>query len=142
MFNNNGGYSLSDIAAATNGGNRGGNDGWGSGDGSWIVLLLIVLLLGGNWNNGGYGNGGGGTTYIASDLQRGFDQASLSAGINNLTTNVCNGFAGVNGNISNGFAQAEIANNARQMADMQQNFSLQSALQQCLKKNAIGTLAA
>lgn len=140
MFNNNGGYSLSDIAAATNGGNRGGNDGWGSGDGSWIVLLLIVLLLGGNWNNGGYGNGGGGgTTYIASDIQRGFDQASLSAGINNLTTNVCNGFAGVNGNISSGFAQAEIANNARQMADMQQNFSLQSALQNCCCENRAAT---
>lgn len=136
MFNNNGGYSLSDIAAATNG----GNDGLGSGDGSWIVLLLIVLLLGGNWNNGGYGNGGGGgTPYIASDIQRGFDQASLSAGINNLTTNVCNGFAGVNSNISNGFAQAEIANNARQMADMQQNFSLQSALQNCCCENRAAT---
>ena len=38
MFNNNGGYSLSDIAAAT--GNDGnGGFGFGNGDGAWILLL-------------------------------------------------------------------------------------------------------
>ncbi len=38
MFNNNGGYSLSDIAAATgNNGHNSGN-GWGDGNGAWQDL--------------------------------------------------------------------------------------------------------
>ena len=42
MFNNNSGYSLADIAAAT--GNRNGGDGFGgfNGDGAWIFLLFIL----------------------------------------------------------------------------------------------------
>ena len=120
---------------------------WG-GDGFWIILLFI--LLGGNngWGNG-YGSGGG-TTYVANDVQRGFDQAAVTSGINgissamcngfsNVQQSLCNGFAGVNGAISNGFAQAEISNNARQMADMQQNFNVQSALQNCCCENRAAT---
>ena len=150
MFNNNG-YSLADIAAAT-GNNKDGFGGFG-GDGAWIILLFIIVLMGG-WGNGGWNNGGNGggssSTYITSDVQRGFDQATLTNGITNLSTNLCNGFAdvqqslfngfaGVNGSIANGFAQAEIANNARQMADMQQTFNIQSALQQCCCDNRAAT---
>lgn len=119
---------------------------WG-GDGFWVILLF--LLLGNNgWGNG-YGSGGG-TTYVANDVQRGFDQAAVTTGINgisnamcngfsNVQQSLCNGFAGVNGAISNGFAQAEISNNARQMADMQQNFALQSQLAQCCCDNRLAT---
>lgn len=119
----------------------GGLGGFG-GDGFWIILLF--LLIGNNgWGNG---YGGGGTTYVANDVQRGFDQASLTSGINgissamcngfsNVQQSLCNGFAGVNGAIANGFAQSEISANARQMADMQQNFSVQSALQNCCCEN-------
>lgn len=120
---------------------------WG-GDGFWIILLFI--LLGGNngWGNG-YGNGGG-TTYVANDVQRGFDQAAVTTGINgisnamcngfsNVQQSFCNGFAGVNGAISNGFAQAEISNNARQMADMNQQFALQSQLASCCCENRLAT---
>lgn len=150
MFNNNNGYSLADIAAATGNGNNGGFGGFG-GDGAWIILLFIIVLMGG-WGNGWNGGGvnGNGTTYIASDVQRGFDQAAVTTGITNLSTglcngfagvqqSLCNGFAGVNGAIANGFAQTEIANNARQMADMQQTFNIQSALQQCCCDNRAAT---
>lgn len=128
----------------TNGGGFGNM--WG-GDGFWIILLF--LLLGNNgWGNG-YGSGGG-TTYVANDVQRGFDQAAVTTGINNLSTglcngfsnvqqSLCNGFAGVNQTVSNGFAQAEIANNARQMADMQQQFALQSQLASCCCENRLAT---
>lgn len=145
MFNGSN-YSLSDIAAVTGNGNNGGGFGFGNGDGAWILLLFILILCGG-WNNGfNGGNGGGSSTYITSDLQRGFDQAAVTTGINNISTamcngfsnvqqSLCNGFAGVNGSIANGFAQAEIANNARQMADMQQSFGIQSALQNCCCEN-------
>lgn len=167
MFNNNSnGYSLADIAAATGNGYNNNNDGFGFGGngGAWIFLLFILFLVGG-WNNNGNGfsgNGnGGGTTFIANDVQRGFDQAALTTGIGNITSGLCNGFAGiqeslcsgfagVNGTVANGFAQAEIANNSRQIADMQQNFAtqtavlgslnaVQSALQQCCCDNRAAT---
>ena len=47
MFNNNyggaGGYSLSDIAAAT--GN--GNDGFGNGNSAWWIIILFLFAFGG-----------------------------------------------------------------------------------------------
>ena len=112
------------------------------GDGFWLILLF--LLIGNNgWGNG---YGGNGTTYVANDVQRGFDQAALTGGINGISTamcngfanvqqSLCNGFAGVNGAIANGFAQSEISANARQMADMNQNFALQSQLAECCCNN-------
>ena len=98
MFNNNGGYSLADIAAAT--GNDGNGFGFGNGDGAWVLLLFILVLMGGwgnGWNGGGYG-GGGNTGYITSDIQRGFDQSA-----------VINGLSGITSTISNGFANAEVS---------------------------------
>jgi hypothetical protein len=62
----------------------------------------------------------------------------INAGINGIQSSLCNGFAGVNQTVSNGFAQAEIANIARQMADMNQMFGLQSALQNCCCENRAG----
>ncbi len=59
-------------------------------------------------------------------------------GINGITTGLCNGFAGVNQAIANGFAQSEISANARQMADMNQNFAMQSSLQNCCCENRAG----
>ena len=173
MFNTNtNGYTLSDIAAVTGNNSNNGNNGFGfNGNDSWLFLLFILFLIGG-WNNNGYGNGGGGTGYITNDIQRGFDQSALTTGINSLATNQCNGFAGiqqalcngfagvngvlstgfagVNAGVANGFAQAEIANNARQIADMNQNFAaqtstltglnnIQAALQNCCCENRAAT---
>ena len=45
-----------------------------------------------------------------------------------MQTALCNGFSGVNSNIANGFAQAEISNNAREIANLQQNFATQTAI--------------
>ena len=134
MFNNNtNGYTLSDIAAVTGNGNNGNGMFGNDGNGSWLFLLFILFLVCGWGNNGGFGgNGGGyvpnGVNYIGNDIQRGFDQAALTTGINNLATAQCNGFAGVNAAITNGFAQNEIADNARQIANMNQTFGLQTAL--------------
>lgn len=134
-------------------GYAGGNGGFGNwgGDGWWIILLLLFAGWG---NNGGFGGGNGGfVPYMAGfnngcgcdNVQRGFDQASVMSGINGINTGIngiqtslCNGFAGVNQTVSNGFAQAEIANNSRQMADMNQMFALQSALQNCCCENRAG----
>ena len=106
MFNNgNGGYSLSDIAAAT--GNNNGLGGFG-GDGLWMLILFILVLAGG-WGNNGWGNNGnngGGTNYITSDIQRGFDQSAVINGIAGLTTAVGTGFA--NAEVSRCNSQANI----------------------------------
>lgn len=112
-----------------------GNDMMSGGWSWWIIILLIF----GGWGNG-FGFGGNGN--INADLQRGFDQAALTSGLTNVQTAITNGFAGV----SNGFAQAEISANARQMADMNQNFALQTgigdlkyavATEACADRNAI-----
>ena len=121
--------------------NNGNNNGFGfGGDGAWLILFLL-LALGGNWGNNWGGNNGGIVPSIDGSMQRGFDQSAVMGGINGLTSTaysgisdiqaaLCNGFAGVNQGVSNGFAQAEIANNSRQMADMNQNFGMQTAMMQ------------
>lgn len=124
------------VAPAYGGFGGNGNDFFG-GNGAWFILILLALF---GWGGNGFGFGGGnGGGFVGQDVQRGFDQASLTSGINAIQTGMCNGFAGVNQAVSNGFAQAEISANARQMADMNQNFSLQSALQNCCCENRAAT---
>lgn len=113
------------------------------GDNSWWIILFFIILMGG-YGYGGYGYGNGGA--VDSTMQRGFDQAALTSGIGDLQTSLTAGFAGVNqglcsgfANVQNGFAQAEIAANARQMADMNQNFALQQQFSQCCCDNRLAT---
>lgn len=128
-------YSLSDIAAITEGGGNGnrGNGGWG-GDGWWILLLFI--LLGGNrgWgngfgggSNGGYGAGnvGGNELYPWMELQ-----GNINNGFHNLSTQLCNCCNDMGNTVQQGFFNAETAANARQMANMQQGFANQTAMMQ------------
>lgn len=60
-------------------------------------------------------------------------------GVSTLQNSLTNGFAGVNQALCNGFAQAEIAANSRQMADMNQNFALQQQLSQCCCNQQLAT---
>lgn len=115
----------------------GGNDGMFGGNGAWWIIILLAVLGWGNGFGGGFGGNGGG--FINADVQRGFDQSAVMNGINNLTTAQCNGFAGVNQNLANGFAQAEIAANARQMAEMNNYFQMQNAFQNCCCENRLAT---
>ena len=112
----------------------GGMDGFGNG--WWIILLFLFAGGGFGWGNGFGGNGGG---FVGADVQRGFDQSAVMSGVGNIQntlvsgfgdiqTALCGGFAGVNANISNGFAQAEIGENARQMANMNQMFGIQTSI--------------
>lgn len=139
------------VAPAYGGGGGGFGNGFG-GDGWWIILLLIVL---GGWNgNNGFGGGGfgGGSGGLypwlnnSNQINDGFQNqllndniTSIRDGVTGISTQLCNGFANVSQGVANGFAQAEIAANARQMADMNQNFALQSALQNCCYENRLAT---
>ena len=137
----------------------GSNGGWGGfgGDGWWVILFLFALMGNGWGGFGGFG-GGYGSYAIGSEIYPWMNQANLTSngfqnqlindniteirsGVSNLATqlcnstgqiqnSLCNGFAGVNATVAGGFADAEIANNARQMANMQQAFNAQTATSQ------------
>ena len=155
---NGGGSGMIMPVAPMYGGGSGFGGGWG-GDGGWWIILLFLFALGG-WGNGfggGYGGMGGfaadGAALYpwmnqAEVTQDGFrDQmintnvSSIRDSVGNLSTqlcgccadvqqSLCNGFAGVNATVNSGFANAETANNARQIANMQQAFAMQTAMGQ------------
>lgn len=104
---------------------NGGNDGMFGGNWMWFLLVWMAMF---GWGNGGFGVGGNGNGYVVADVQRGFDQSALTSGIN-----------GIQQSITTGFAQAEIAANGRQMADMNQNFGIQTALQNGFCENRAAT---
>jgi hypothetical protein len=132
------------------GGGNGGGFGFGGDSWGWIILLL--LIAGGGWGNGfGFGGGMGGFAADGAMLYPWMNQAEITSdgfrdqmlnnnvtsirdGINAVQTQLCNGFAGVNATVSNGFANAEQGANTRAMANMQQLFGLQSQFADCLKK--------
>lgn len=135
---------------------NGGMGGFGYGGDFWLILILLFAC--GGWGNGfGGGFGGGQLGYdfpwllngqqgINANTNAGFNQAATAGAISALQNSVTSGFgdvqlgiAGVNQNIcqtgngitqavTNGFAQAEISDNARQIANMQQAFNSQTAI--------------
>lgn len=158
---------------------NGNGGGFGFGDDAWLILILLFACggFGGFGGFGGYGNMALGYDFpwllqgqngINANTNAGFDHAATQSAISSLQNSVTAGFgdvqlgiAGVNQNIcqagnavtsavTNGFAQAEIANNSRQIANMQTAFagqtamnqgfnSLQSQLAQCCCDNRLAT---
>ena len=140
-----GGMSPADYAAITGNGNGFGYGGFSE----WIIVLFLFAMFGG-WGNGFGGNSGGNNLYPwlnqSDQINNGFmnqmindNVTGIRDGVYGISNQLCAGFAGVNAGVANGFAQAEIANNARQIADMQQMFNLQSALQNCCCENRAAT---
>lgn len=153
-----------DFAAVTGGNRNGGFDG----DGWWVILFLILAMNGG-WGNGfGGGNCGGGWNgsipWILNndnDIERGFDQQATMSALNGLQSTVSNGFANastqlcnccadIQQSLCNGFAGVEAGANARQIANMNQAFGMQTAMMQgfnqlgsqfadCCCENRLGT---
>lgn len=142
----------------------GNNGGFGNMGGDWAWIILLLLAFGGGWGNGFGGGFGGDGLYPwlnnSQNINGGFRdqmlntqlngiQNGITAGFGDVQNALCAGFAGVNAGIANGFAQAEISANARQIADMQQNFAnqtatlqgfngLQNQLSQCCCENRAG----
>ena len=83
LSENGGGMSPADMAAVM--GSNGNGFGWGDNGSVWfIVLFFLIAMMGNGWGNG-FGGGNNGTTYVANDVQRGFDQQALMSGINGIT---------------------------------------------------------
>lgn len=89
----------------------GGGDGFGA-NGAWWIIIILALMGWGNGFGGGWGGNG-----VNGDLQRGFDQSALINGQQNILN----------------------ALNNNQMATMNQNFTMQSAFQNCCCENRLGT---
>lgn len=92
-----------------------GNGGIGNGfGGDWAWIILLLLLGWGNNGNGGFGGNNGGGLYPWLNQSE-----NVSNGFQNLSTQICNGFSEV---------QQSMA--ANQMANMQQAFAAQTAVNQ------------
>jgi len=144
LVSNEGGIPATMLVGPTGmtGYNQGGFGNNFGGDGWWILLLILLC---GNNGFGGFGNGAvaaeGAMLYPwmnqADITNSGFQNQQLSnqltgisSGVQNVATQLCNGFAGVNATVNSGFANAETAANARQIANMQNTFGLQTAMSQ------------
>lgn len=151
MSLSNGSNELVMPVAPMYGGGQGGFGSWG-GDGWWIILLL--LFAGGGWGNGfggGYGNMMlgydfpwllNGQSGINNNTNNGFQNAmlndnitSIRDGISALSTQLCGCCGDMQMSLANGFAGVEHGANARQIANMQSMFGIQSQLQDCCCEN-------
>lgn len=137
--------SLADIAAVT--GNNGNNDGFGGNNGWWVLIILFALF--GGWGRGGYGYGdnGGGSGSFQGALTRGdlcmdMNFNELQSAVRNISEGMNLGFANLNSTIcaqqyetANLLNQMNISNlqtaNAQNIASMQNQSQLLSALNQC-----------
>lgn len=102
-------------------GNGFGGDGW------WIILLFIIL--GGAWGNNGFGGNGGGFGGLYPWMNQ---TETINGGFRDqmLNTNISG--------IKEAIANLDVSENSRQMANMNQMFALQSALQNCCCENRAG----
>lgn len=135
----------------------GGNGGFGNFGGDWGWIILLLLFAGGGWGNGFGGGFGGygnmmlgydfpwllnGQQNIMANTNNGFRDSMLNDGITSirdglaaLSTQLCNCCGDMQMALANGFAGIEQGANARQMANMQSIFGVQSALQECCCEN-------
>lgn len=113
-----------------------GGDSWG-----WIILLLLIA---GNGFGGFGGFDGGANIYPwmnqAEVTNAGFQNAATNQAITSLQNSVTSGFGDIQTALCSGFSQAEIAENGRQMANMNQMFGISSQLSQCCCDNRLATV--
>lgn len=149
-FGGDGAWLILFIILAMSGGMWGNGFGGfgGFGGGAFTADALFPWLIASDTNTDNLVNAGfnqaataGTLSGIQSAVTSGFGDVQTSlcngfAGVNQNVSNgvagiqnsLCNGFAGVNQTVQNGFAQAEISDNARQIANMQQAFNSQTAI--------------
>ena len=118
-------------------GGNGNGMGFG-GDWAWIILLLLLGWGNNGWGGGGF-DGGAGSLYPWMNQTETINDGFRDQMLNTNVTSIRDGIGDISAQLCNGFAQAEIAANARQMADMNRSFDLQSQLASCCCENRLGT---
>ena len=123
-----------------------GNSGFG-GDWGWIILLLLIGWGNNGWGGNGFGGGVGGFAADGAMLYPWMNQAEITSdgfrdqmlnnnvtsirdSIGNLSTQLCNCCGDIQMALCNGFAGVEQGANARQIANMQTAFGMQTAMNQ------------
>lgn len=123
-------YDLSDIATAVRGGNGNGYGGFGNASELFLWFFLFALM-GGGWGGrfGGQGGYQGGAGAAGGDmLYPWMEQAqTMNNCFSSLAQQLCNCCAQMQQAMSNGFFGIETSANARQMANMNQLFGMQTA---------------
>ena len=154
--NGSGGFAYPYPVYPMMGGGFGGS-GFGGfgGDGALWLIVLLALIWGNNGNGNGFFGGNNfddgyawlsnGQKEIMSNTNQGFDTLHLSNqlegtrdGIYSLSNQLCNCCADMQQTVSNGFFNAEIAENNRQMANMNQIFDLSRQFADCCCENRLG----
>lgn len=96
MFNTTaGGYSLADIAAAT----QDKDDMGFGGNGAWWIIILFLFIFG---NGFGYNRNQAGST-TREEISYGFDMNGLENGIRGIQQGLCDGFYSQNSTMLQGF---------------------------------------
>lgn len=142
--------SAADIAAVVGTNKNSDGFGWG-GEGGLLTILLILALFGGGFGfgggwGGGFGGFGGmyefpwlltGQQGINNNTNSGFRDSmlqdsitSVRDGIAGLSTQLCGCCSDMQMALANGFAGVEQGANARQIANMQTAFGMQTAMNQ------------
>lgn len=124
--------SPADFAAIT-GNNRSNDNGWGDGGAWWIIILFLFM-----WGRNGWGGNGNGSGSAADGYVLTSDFANIERKIDSVNSGLCDGFyaqaqliSGVNQNLANGFANAELSRANQQAALMQQLNTMAMSNQQC-----------
>ena len=93
-------YSLSDIAAVTDGNRNGGMFG-GNGDwGAWIILFLLFGMFGrGGWGGFGGSGGGGAPCATQADVRAAVDQQTLISKLDQQTYGIADATYALSGAI-------------------------------------------
>ena len=135
-------YTLSDIAAVTDGNrNNGmfGNDSW-----AWIVILLLFGYGGRGFGGfgGGFGGGSCGSPCATqADLAAGFNNSAVLSGINGIDSALCQGFNGINTAILQNGYQTQAGLNALQHSLDSCCCTTQRAIDSVKYENATNTCA-
>ena len=148
LTDGNGSDMVMPVAPLYGGGYGGGfgNSGFG-GDWGWIILLLLIGWGNNGWGGNGFGGGMGGFAADGAALYPWMNQAEITSdgfrdqmlnnnvtsirdSIGDLSTQLCNCCGDIQMALCNGFAGVEQGANARQIANMQTAFGMQTAMNQ------------
>ena len=137
MFNSNC-MSPADMAAVMGTNNR-GNDAFGGYGADMIIWLIVIAAIfnggfgfGGWGGNGGFNSPAGQGALTRADIDAALSTRGIESGITGISTQLCNGFAGVNSAIANlGYQTQQCCCDTRAaIADVNYNMAAQTNILQ------------